>query len=463
MSNVNFSKDVYNMSGGADLKAQALQNKIASAEDNLKITGTRYYISSLRGSDTNDGKTPETPFLTFDRIKWMDFAEGDAVLLERGSLFRLPNGFYLRSGVSYGAYGTGPKPMVYGSYMNYAVPEIWVPHTAENVWKIAYFPHEDAGIVVFNDGEKTGEKFLTPDLLTKDFDFCHSWEDNAFYLYFSGGNPGSFFKSIEIGLRCILFNLDKGLRPDRNGRSACNVTIDNICFKYSGTFAIRGSADCKNIVISNCEIGWCGGSYHENRKNRFGNGIEFTAGCQNILVDSCWIYQMFDSAITFQIGGDNTVYKNIRFTNNLMEYCGMCGIEWWNSAIYTRPDYGTIENISFDNNISRFVGYGWVKGGIRCARHIQGPWELRNYPNLRNFVVKNNVFDCALGGLYKWWFSEEHTGYIMTDNEYYQKSTPKGIGAVWGNNETVYVNNAEEFESCVRLLDKKPKIVEWLE
>ena len=451
----------YNMTGGSDDRAAALRDEILDARDNLRITGTSYYISSENGDDLNDGKSPQTPFRSFDRIRWMDFEEGDAVLLERGSLFRLSEGFYLRSGVSYGAYGSGPKPMIYGSYMNYAKPDIWIKTDRENVWKIPYFPNTDAGIVVFNGGDETGEKFKTPGELQKNFDFSHYWEESAFYLYCDLGNPGEVFDDIEIGVRTILFNLDKGLRPDRNGKAACNVTIDNICFKYSGTFAIRGSADCRNIAITNCEIAWTGGSYHERRQNRFGNGIEFTAGCQNILVDRCFVYQIFDSAMTFQGGDDSTVYKNIKFTNNLMDYCGMCGIEWWNSSNFSKPDYGVIENIYCGGNITRFTGYGWVKGCVRGARAVQGPWGVRHYPNMKNFVFEDNIFDCALGGMYSWKFEKPNPEHIMRRNSYYQRATEKGIANWFGDKITA--SGQKEFEAAISVMEKDAKIIKWLE
>lgn len=452
----------YNMVGGSDEAADILRARIVNSQDNLKITGTKYYISSVRGDDKNNGKSPETPFKSFERIMWMDFEYGDAVLLERGSLFRLTEGFYLRSGVTYGAYGEGEKPKIYGSYMNYARPDLWVQDIEnKNIWKLPYFPHKDAGIMVFDGGANTGEKLISPDKLTQNFDFSHYWEESALYLYCDMGNPGELFDEIEIGVRTILFNLDRGLSPDRERKAAHDVTIDNICFKYSGTFAIRGSADCKNIVITNCEIGWVGGSYHEHRQNRFGNGIEFTAGCQNILVDNCWVYQMFDSAMTFQGGNDNTVWRNITFSRNLMEYCGMCGIEWWNDSNFSKPDLGIIENIYCLGNITRFVGYGWVKGGVRGARAVQGPWGVRHYPNLRNFIWKDNIFDCAMGGMYSWKFETPNPEHKMIGSEYYQIPTEKGIGNWFG--DKIMASNQAEFEAAIKVMEENPKIVKWLD
>ena len=84
------------------------KNEILNSEDNLTSCGTIYYVSS-DGDDSNDGKTPETPWKSAKRVNGSWLLEGDAVLFRRGDVFR---GWAIKPmpGVSYGAYGTGEKP-----------------------------------------------------------------------------------------------------------------------------------------------------------------------------------------------------------------------------------------------------------------------------------------------------------------------------------------------------------------
>ena len=49
---------------------------------------TQYFVSSINGNDSNDGKTSETAFLTLDRINSLELNPGDKILLEMGSVFK---------------------------------------------------------------------------------------------------------------------------------------------------------------------------------------------------------------------------------------------------------------------------------------------------------------------------------------------------------------------------------------
>ena len=53
----------------------------------MKRKSITYYVSSIRGNDTNDGLTQETPFRTLLQVMAKELGAGDRVLLERGSVF----------------------------------------------------------------------------------------------------------------------------------------------------------------------------------------------------------------------------------------------------------------------------------------------------------------------------------------------------------------------------------------
>lgn len=78
-----------------------------------------YFVSSLDGNDANSGRSPTQAWKTISRVNRARLVPGDKVLFERGDLWRetLQPFFSGASGspITYGAYGSGPKPVISGS------------------------------------------------------------------------------------------------------------------------------------------------------------------------------------------------------------------------------------------------------------------------------------------------------------------------------------------------------------
>ena len=439
---------------GANKQANAMRKSILASKDAISVKGTTYYVSQ-NGDDTNDGKSPKTPFATLNTA-FGNAKAGDAVLIERGSIYRLVNTVTLENGVTYGAYGEGPKPEIWGSIENYADSSLWSPYSIRNVWSIS-FVGSDVGIIVFNHGELAGNMEYYVRNLKKNGDFFFDDVQKVLYVYCDKGNPGKVYDDIEIGSRKILFRL-------RNG--AQNVTIDNISFRYTGNFGIHGSMGCKNINITNCIVGWVGGSLFADGSNRYGNGIEFTGGCENLTVENCWIYQVYDAGFTFQITiPDSTIeertYRNIKVKNNLLEYCSWA-FEWW-------PSEGdcVIENIVVEGNIMRFSGYGWA-WDTRIPSHVRGSWSAKDF-DIKNFMISKNIFDCSNGPVYAWTLYEEgQFANSFLGNQYYQRKPESAKMNVFEfefeeNTSGKYkATNQAEFEKVVKAVDSKATLIKWL-
>ena len=62
-------------------------NVSADEVDKTADVGTTYYVSTLKGKDTNNGKSEDTPFYSLSKINELTLQPGDKVLLERGSVF----------------------------------------------------------------------------------------------------------------------------------------------------------------------------------------------------------------------------------------------------------------------------------------------------------------------------------------------------------------------------------------
>ncbi len=449
----NKNKDIF-VRTGANEQALAKRKQVRESADRLTVSGNTYYVS-IDGSDENTGLSPTKPFASVGKANGV-VQPGDAILLKRGDVFRLNSGITLANGVKYGAYGTGEKPELWGSVRNYAQSDLWTPHKIENVWKMSY-SGTDVGLMVFDHGALTGDMNFYIRSMSENGDYYYDDVEHMLYLYCDCGNPGKVYRDIEIGCRMILFRLQNG---------GHDVAIDNLCFKYTGTFAIRGTNGCHDITITNCEIGWIGGSLFEDGSNRFGNGIEFLIGAQDILVENCWIYQVYDAGFTFQhsTSGDRTnLFRDICVRNNLIEYCSWA-IEW-----YPTDDSATIERITFADNILRLSGYG-IAGDTRDPSLIHGPW-LRSGFTVSDFVVKNNIFDTANGSVYYWIFSNNaQPGHQLIGNTYYQQKTPDGKFPIWEygkgdlNDPAMisYADSQASMETVVAKLDSAAKKVTWI-
>ena len=447
------------MTGGADAEASRLRNDILTSIDNLNITGKTYYFSE-NGNDSNDGLSPSKPKKTIAELEKLSLSSGDGVLFKRGDTFRIKKNYKCISGVSYGAYGSGDKPKIYGSERDYADATLWEETKYKNIWKLQLSKidtvYADVGMIAFNGGEQLGTKQKRVKTLINNGYFAYDTVEQAVYLYLQSGNPGDVYDNIEIGRRTGIFSV------------ADDVTIDNLCLKYTGGHAISGGGGVSRVTVTDCELGWIGGSTHYD--TRYGNGIEFYNGCDDILIKNCWIYQIFDAGITFQGDDETAEYRNITFENNLLEFCSW-SIEWWSGwekpFIYAmhQCDIAPIENISFDSNIMRFEGFGW-SNTTRSPAHIHGPWNVRTYTNLKNFTVTNNIFDSAYGETVKWVQASKpvpaQTGYSMTGNSYYKISTDDDMAFYLGSEGAKYAQNQAELEVAVKLFDTAPNVIKWI-
>ena len=453
------NKELFLHSGGAENETVDMRDSIINSQDNLNITGTIYYVSQ-NGNDENDGmsiqnakKTLLSDIFVSDVLK-----PGDAVLFERGGIWRTEESIITKTGVTYGAYGKGKKPEIYASKKNYAQKSLWQQSVLnENIW-IAQMPHNDVGIVVF-DENSVGEKRIALNFadasLKENGEFYHDIFRGHLYLYCDGGNPGEVYNSIEIGLNNPIIRMQGD-----------DIVIDNLCLKYSGAFGITAGNN-HNIIISNCEFGWIGGSIAAYRSNgntfiQYGNAIEFWYRCYNVSVTNCWIHQIYDAAFTFQgKGKDIAEFLDISFTNNLIEYCSM-NFECWagNQGIGSK-----IHNVLVKENIFRFSGYGW--GGL--YRRDKGNqafilfWN-NHFEDMQNFVITDNVFDCADSN-FVWGVSPAtQNGLVVTNNIYYQKKT-SGVNPYTEviRSSGRYAENQFEFETAIKEYEVTPKKIKWLD
>ncbi len=439
-------------------QAERLRRKILTTENTPLPSGTIYYVSA-EGDDQNDGLTPQTALRTIERVNSLDLQPTDGVVFRRGDVWR--GKINTRKGVTYSAYGSGPKPCIYGSPCDAAVEGRWLATDTPNVYVYDCELKDDVGTLVFNHGEAnaikilkvyhtdgtttnvyTGERFDGECDLRRDLDFWHDYRDaKRLYLCSTEGHPQERFLSIELLTKGNIIN------------AADNVHIDNLCIKYGGSHGI-GSGTTEGLRVTNCEIGWIGGSMllpappEGGRDARYGNGVEIYGGCQSFEVSNCYIYECYDSGITNQnqedISDASRTMRNIMFNNNLVERCEM-SIEYYLGAQH-KPTESLIENFTIEGNILRLAGYGWGEQHPEpeWAAHIKSWWMHQNKAS--NFTIRGNIFDRSDANLINVVAAAKEWLPVMEGNTYVQYLDGAGgrIGQPWADHPF-----SEEFSAAM--------------
>ena len=401
-------------------------NEIRNTESDLsKITGKLIYVSESEGCDDNDGLSEKTPLKSIGNATMLA-ESGDGVLLKRGDMWR--TNFTAKPGVTYSAYGKGAKPVICGSPKNGACADDWFlvyenKDTGALIWQYRNTSMTDVGAIFFNDGEGWGRKelpacdgarFVCKEDKSKEYDmregldadlkFFHAANSivcgkeidaqtstGPLYLRCDSGNPGKVFRSIEFNPKL------HGIRIIGD-----NITIDNICIKYCGAHGISAGT-VKNLRVTNCEIGWIGGSIQSYNANgtrgnfatRFGNGVEVYGGCDVYVIDNCYIYQCYDAGVTHQFSyrsRQNCHMNHIRYTNCILTD-SVYNIEYFLGLVEGFERDG--EDILFKNTICRRAGFGFGSdrpGGYNQENIRSGTAGVTNNP-FRNYRIEDCVFD----------------------------------------------------------------------
>lgn len=444
-------------SSSYDAKAEAMRQSILKTKDTVKpsATGKTYYISP-KGDDANSGTSKQQAWKTnANLLSKMKFQSGDVVLFERGGVYR--GAFPMVSGVTYGAYGTGYKPTIYSGERDYADAGLW-KETSKNVWRLNTGSQQDIGNIIFNHGEACALKMLN-DKLSVNYQFYHDANKGYVYLYFDKGNPGEVWDSIEVATKVTMI---------QGGKQTHDVTIENLCIKYSGLHGIQVGDGSYNITLRGCEIGYIGGSMSDGW-GRLGNGFELIHGGHDILVENCWVYQCYDAGLTHQANAPYAiVQEDITFRNNLVEYCT------YNIEFFLDDDYDHLaKDITYEGNVLRFAGYGWgIINRIRSSDVASANFNGWNHTNKsQNYVIKNNVFDTAFRYLVNSGYVDGKDGPSFSGNIWIQWNDTKSAviktqDADKGQTEaesTLKANSQAALEAAIKTFDKNPKEVIFYE
>ena len=397
-----------------------LKNMITYNTDDLRSDGVTYYVSNS-GDDNNDGMSPDKAFATLDKISTIKLNEGDLVLFERGGLWR--GNMVAQSGVSYSAYGSGPKPKIYKAFDG--MDGEWVETEYKNVWKFNK-PLEvaDIGTVVFNDGDCYADKKYEFDELCENYQFrflgtdYKELQENFVYLYCDKGNPKKVFEAIDLSFR-VAGNSSVVRMPHRSH----DIHLKNLDLRYGmDTFFPSRS---KNISISYCICGWQGGHTVGAGKLRFGGGSGAWHSCDGMHYDHCHIYQQFDAGVdpqyqfSMETSGVPAVLNDYVVTDCLFEHCEYT-FEYFNTQ-YAAPG-NKLSNFYTAYNICRYGGRGF--GDKHTGSAYIKMWQAHeNFTE--NFVFEKNIFDRAASRVLILGARESYVGAFSV------KQLPKLIGNLY--------------------------------
>lgn len=450
-----------------DAMAQRIDDIMNAKDiDPATIDGTCYYVSSVNGDDSNDGLSPETPWKTLEKLyKIMAggkvimsaLKNGDAVFFERGSVFNssVPgildghpenpeNKLKLYYGITYAAYGEGDKPLFTHALMTGSDTGTWIATEYKNVYVLDkdLTGYTNIGNIVFerdgkcgwgiqilptdfNDPFKAGSKAAdckmvtngfgdyyysgnfaleNPGSLCNELQYLHDMKDNKLYLYCSEGNPADVFDKITLsGNGVIISGFNKEEKDDPY------LLVDNLSVKYTGFHGIQvGESD--GLVIQNCEFGWIGGAI-SGGSTCWGNAIENWGACYDMTIKNCYIYQVFDAAVTTQSSTLEYMGKFVA-EGNVLDYSNYA-IEIWGGNEYDgiRISDNYITNTGYHFGNQRDWKNGCFNSGTSNYECVPGTgWVMENN------VMMHSVYSAHIG----WMFSTDYidTGVVSKNNVY---------------------------------------------
>ena len=444
-------------------------------------TGTAYYLSN-KGDDSNSGTSEKSPWKTIDRLLKVHLKYGDAVFFERGSTWNGARWIPYDEGVTFSAYGEGPKPVISGSTENSAAAEKWSlfyeGEDGRKIWKY-YKKVPETGVIVFDDGKSYAKRdtpfwdgsnyrFVDDYRLQETYDVkkhlsnlqyfpaleyaenpmdpykvflksdynsdTSSWEyiTGDLYLRCDEGNPGEVFSDIQMSTPSSMFDGVKNY-----------CTVDNLCVAYS-IQTLCGGGDPNDgpnhhVTFQNCEAKWMGGGVYYYRDDYHAYmmcGGAFNCSGSNETVLNCYAHHCFQEGVTLEaFDYYDGMIENIRFEGNLTEYCLM-------GNMFTNWDTSNRESHLFKDVIYRdnMVLYSGFENLYTMKKMIDGekneykgdivPYDCRAFGltsemnGLNAFVgsfdVSGNTFAFAIGKLIEISTFTDRCSRVFSGNTYAQ-------------------------------------------
>ena len=299
-------------------------------------------MERLNGVLRIDADTP------LDEVNALRPEPGAAILFRRGGVWRGRLGVCSGSPgapVTYGAWGDGPAPIIQPSVAA-DDPDGW-RQEADGLWSVATGVAEDIGNVILDHGD-SGCLFRrgSREGLVHDGDFFFDGAAGRVVVRSEAGCPAARWRSVELARKVNAVEIG----------GTHDAVVEGLAVRYSAAHGF-GACDAKRTSLLGCEASWIGGGYLYwdlfGNGIRYGNGIEFWGGAEDILVEGCRVSQCWDAGLTNQTLEAGSVQRNVVWRGNAAAQCEY-SYEFWHHG-----EGGAVENVRVEGNDFRDAGGGW--------------------------------------------------------------------------------------------------------
>jgi len=250
---------------------------------------TTYYVDATNGNDAKSGISPSAAWQTVNKVNNSTFGPGDSVLFKRGEIFR---GYTLRppsSGsssnvITFGAYGSGDKPIISGAAR---ATGAWT-NEGSNKWSLWWSGGNWNGVISQDPSEvyfvdNRGFKTIDTTYLNHEKDWYYDSANGKLYVYTeNAGGPASEWPDIEAATvqDCLYVN----------GKSY--ITFESIIFEKSHWWVSRLSSS-DHITINNCEFHAPG---RGGADQRYFSGLKIFRNNSDVTVNGCTFGRSADNS-----------------------------------------------------------------------------------------------------------------------------------------------------------------------
>ncbi|HXM63306.1 MAG TPA: right-handed parallel beta-helix repeat-containing protein [Terriglobales bacterium] len=258
-----------------------------------------YYISATSGNDSNDGMSPEKAWQHLSKIYLKSFSKdafqpGDTIRLKRGDQWdgqvRIQGNGTAEKPITLGAYGEGPKPLIYGDNQGAR----WEPVSGHN------------GIYTIGMGEGSilGPIFMDGKALKTIYPVGSLNRNEGMEAFLARLQPGTL--AGQFGGRLWVRMIDKE-RPNETIRTfrAAGISVANSSYVQIENLDIRRSY--VGIDISNSQHVFV---HHNDIQDVLGIGIYLRSGDVDCRVESNTVFRSGNTALYVLKGSSNTFRDN---------------------------------------------------------------------------------------------------------------------------------------------------------
>jgi len=341
-SNTTFTLRFTPTSLGAKVAAISIVNDDADENPyNITLNGIgssgQYYVDQADGNDSWDGLAPvyvsgtNGPWKTIAQVNGSSFLAGDTVLFQCGEIWReqltVPDSGSDGSPITFGAYGTGAKPKIYGS----TEVATWADE-GSNIW-YATCAADPLTIWFVNTGGSInwGHFKATKEEVVAEYDWWWDDPNDRLYIY-AATDPDARYTSVE--------------KPTRNypisSSAQSYITVQDIELAYGRYGGISVGASCIIQRLTIHHIGAVGETTLDNGVYIPNKSSSTVAYCD---ISECGRHGIYVSATSAGTTSNNIIEHNTVHNcyHTLIDVMNIDGTASGNitryNLLYTDSDY----------------------------------------------------------------------------------------------------------------------------